>query len=146
MRGPYRVCIVRVVIRTGLSLATAILIAACGPDPLDHAEDFTEEVERVCADYCEINLACREPAWFESYDACEQTCLHATYIYNDTPCGEAMRAIMTCVGSQPTCELYNDTLNVHADEYTCQAETEHRAELSTFCSQSDEEPYPKGKP
>jgi hypothetical protein len=133
-----------------LGLVLLALVGAsvsCGdrliePEPAD----FTEEVERICADYCEVNLACREPPWFESYQECENVCLHLAYIYNDTPCGQATRDEIECIGSQPTCELYNDTLNVHAEQYTCKAEKDHWASLAESCGQSDEDPFPNGKP
>jgi hypothetical protein len=120
--------------------------AACGPGPLDEVEDFTAEVEQICADYCEMNLACHEPPWFETYAECEHICLHSEFMYNDTLCGERARAVRACVGSQPTCELYNDTNNVHADEYTCKAEKDGWAEVSEGCWNSDEDPFPKGEP
>lgn len=136
----------RAIFNLGITLVAGMMVAACGAGSLDYDEDFTKEVEQICADYCDVNLACREPAWFESDEACVHSCLHSAFIYNDTDCGEAKRAVVACVGSQPTCELYDDTLNVHAEVYTCQAETEHRAKLSEACGQSDENPYPNGKP
>jgi hypothetical protein len=122
------------------------LASACGPGPADYEEDFTAEVEQICVEFCETDLACREPQWFQSYGECEHNCLHTGYLYNDTDCGEARRAVMSCLASQPTCELYNDTLNVHADQYTCQAEKEHWTDVGPTCWQSDEDPYPKGQP
>jgi hypothetical protein len=120
---------------------------SCGDRVIEpEPEDFTEEVERICADYCEIYLACREEPVFDSHQECEQVCLHLAYIYNDTPCGEATRAVKECIGSQPTCDLYNDTLNVHAEQYTCKAEKDHWVSLAESCGQSDEDPYPYGEP
>ena len=132
----------------GLVVAAIVGVAlSCGDRTIDpEPEDFTEEVERICADFCEVNLECRDPPWFESYAECEHVCLHLGYIYNDTPCGEAMRAWHECIGSQPTCELYNDTLNVHAEQYTCKAENDHWASLAESCGQSAEDPFPHGEP
>lgn len=136
--------------RLSLGLVLFALVGAalsCGDRTIEpEPEDFTEEVERICADYCEINLACREPPWFESYQECEHVCLHLAYIYNDTPCGAAMRAVHECIGSQPTCDLYNDTFNVHAEQYTCKAEKDHWVDLAESCTQSDEDPFPHGDP
>ena len=103
-------------------------------------EDFTEEVERICADLCTMNLACQEPPAFASQDECESICLGTDYVYNDTTCGEVKRAAIECIGSQPTCELYLDTNNVLSDDYTCKAEKE--AWTSLHCRDSDEEPFP----
>jgi hypothetical protein len=47
-------------------------------------------------------------------------------------------------GSQPTCELYLDTYDVHADDYTCKAEKDHWGDLAASCGQSDEDPFPHG--
>jgi len=121
---------------------TFAVLGACSARPVDR--DFTQEVEKICADYCSINLACREPPWFESYEECEDLCLETPYVYNDTECGEARRALTECVGSTATCEVYNDTLNVHADDYTCKAENDHYHSLK--CGQSDEDPFPQGAP
>jgi hypothetical protein len=130
-----------------VSVALVGVVLSCGDRTIEpEPEDFTEEVERICASGCAVNLACREPPWFESYAECEQVCLHLAYIYNDTSCGEATRALYECIGSQPTCELYNDTLNVHAEQYTCKAENDHWASLAESCGQSDEDPFPHGEP
>ena len=75
-----------------ISVALIGAAVSCGDRTIEpEPEDFTEEVERICADQCEMNLACLEPPGFESYQECEQICLHTAYIYNDTDCGEAMR-------------------------------------------------------
>lgn len=144
--GDYHRCMTRFVITLGGIFVAATVVGACGPGQFGEDEDFTAEVERICADYCEINLACREPPFFESYEECEHNCLHSAYIYNDTECGRATRGEIECVGSQPTCELYNDTLNIHADKYTCQAEHERRVDVMKACQDSEEDPYPKGEP
>lgn len=136
----------RVVTIRGAALVVATLGVACGPGPVDQVEDFTEEVEQICTDFCELNFACRMPPGFDSYEECEHICLHSAFVYNDTVCGEATRAELACIASQPTCELYNDTWNVHADGYTCKVEKDHWAAVSESCGQSDEEPYPKGEP
>lgn len=89
-------------------------------------------------------------SWLRSlarrYQECEHICLHLAYIYNDTPCGEATRAVNACIGSQPTCDLYNDILNVHAEQYTCKAEKDDWASIAKSCGQSDEDPFPHGEP
>lgn len=125
-------------------LAVALLGAsaglACSARPADYHEDFTAEVERLCADYCEMNLACRAPPAFANYDECEDACLGLDYVYNDTTCGEAHRAMIECIGSQPTCELFMDTYNVSADDYTCKAEKDRVTSL--HCPQTDEDPTP----
>jgi hypothetical protein len=118
--------------------------SACSARTLDYEEDFIEEVEQICVNYCEKNLACHEPAWFETYEDCEAICLNTPFAYNDTICGQARRDMMTCIGSTTTCELYNDTNNVHADQYTCQFEKEFYLDLN--CGQTDEEPFPQGAP
>lgn len=146
IRGAYGGRMTRFVITLGIAFVTAGVAAACGPGPLDEVEDFTAEVERNCADYCELNLACEPTPGFELYDECEHVCLHDGFVYNDTVCGEAARAVTECIGSQPTCELFLDTYNVHADEYTCQAEKDGWAEVSEGCWSGDEDPFPKGKP
>jgi hypothetical protein len=117
---------------------------ACSARPLHYDEDFTEAVEYICADYCQMNLACREPPAFESYEACEDICLGSAYVYNDTDCGQALRDVFECIGSTPTCELFDDTYNVHADEYTCKIEKNHWVSLD--CGKSDEDPFPVGTP
>lgn len=122
-----------------VAVFVGIAAGACRPGPVDYDEDFTEEVERICADYCEMNLACHEPPWFDTYDECETTCLGTAYVYNDTACGEARRAIFECVGATATCEEYNDTNNVHADNYTCKSEKDHWLDLD--CGTSDEDPH-----
>jgi hypothetical protein len=134
--------------RWPLALVSVALVGAalsCGDRTIDEPEDFIEEVERICADNCEMQFACFEPP-FESYEACEHVCLHTGYIYNDTDCGEAKRGVYGCVASQPTCELYLDTYDVHADDYTCKAEKDHWADLAESCGQSDEDPFPHGEP
>jgi hypothetical protein len=136
--------------RLSLRLVLFALVGAalsCGehlvePEPAD----FTEEVERICADYCQTYLACREEPVFESYQECEHICLHIPFIYNDTACGETKRDVYECIGSQPTCELFLDTYNVHAEQYTCKAEKDHWANLAESCGQSDEDPFPHGEP
>jgi hypothetical protein len=130
-----------------VSVALVGAVLSCGdrliePEP----EDFTEEVERICADNCEMQFTCFEPPAFESYEECEHICLHTPYIYNDTDCGAAKRGVYGCVGSQPTCELYLDTYDVHADDYTCKAEKDHWGDLAASCGQSDEDPFPHGEP
>lgn len=64
----------------------------------------------------------------------------SSFILNDTDCGEAHRAMMECIGSQPSCELFLDTYDVHADEYTCKAEKDRYTGL--LCGQSSEDPSP----
>jgi hypothetical protein len=135
------------------SLALAVMVVlvgaalSCGDHLIEpEPADFTEEVERICADNCEMHFACGEPPAFESYEECEQICLHLAYIYNDTVCGEATRGVYGCIGSQPTCELYLDTNNVHAEQYTCKAEKDHWISLSQSCGESDEDPFPNGEP
>jgi hypothetical protein len=117
---------------------------------LDEAEDltdFTEEIQRICADLCEVNQACIEPPPFESQEACEDFCPRGPFRQNDSMCGEANRALLECVGSLPTCELFFDSFNLSraADEYPCQAERERWIEIYEACRAS-EDPYPKGAP
>lgn len=131
----------------GLVALALVGALSCGDRTIEpEPEDFTEEVERICEEYCEIYLACREEPVFDSYDECEHSCLHTAYIYNDTDCGEAKRGMYECVASQPTCELFLDTYDVHADDYTCKAEKDHWASLAESCGQSDEDPFPHGEP
>ena len=125
------------------AIAGIVALAGCSRTA-DYKEAFTAEVERMCANYCALNLECQEPPAFEGYDECESYCLGLSYVYNDTECGEAKRAKFECIGSQPTCELYDDTQNVHADEYTCKAEKD--AFTSLNCGDSDEDPYPHDTP
>lgn len=121
-------------------LVTAVITPACNARSADPPEeDFTEAVERICNDYCSMNLACREPAAFENYQECEDICLESAYIYNDTDCGQALRDVFECIGSTSTCELFDDTYNVHADDYTCNAEKDHWVSLD--CGQSAEDPF-----
>jgi hypothetical protein len=118
--------------------------AACGDRIAEIDQDFTDEVRRICVDNCTMDLACREPQWFDTYAECEAVCLDTPYIYNDTDCGQARRDLVACIGSTATCELYNDTNNVHADDYTCKAEKDDW--LSLECGQNDEDPFPNGAP
>jgi hypothetical protein len=138
----------RFVITPAVAFVVAMVAGACGPGQLDEVEDltnFTEEVQRICADLCEVNLACIEMSAFESQEACEHACPGFQFIQNDSTCGEAKRALLECVGSQPTCELFFDTFNVFADEYPCQAERERWIEIGEACLAS-EDPYPKEEP
>jgi hypothetical protein len=138
----------RFVITPGLAFVVAMVAGACGPgqaEQLDEVEDFSEEVQRICADVCELNQACFEPPPFESQEACEHLCLYGPFIQNDSMCGEAVRAGNECIGSLPTCELFFDALNVYADEYPCQAEHERWIEIYEACLDS-EDPYSKGAP
>ena len=124
---------------TSVAILLVAAAFACSARPADYEEDFTAVVEQICADYCEMNLACHEPAWFETYEACDDTCLGLAYIYNDTDCGQAKRNMYECIGSTSTCELYNDTNNVHADQYTCKTEKDRWVSLD--CGQSTEDPF-----
>lgn len=54
-----------------------------------------------------------------------------------------MRDVYECIGSQPTCELFLDTNNVHAEQYTCKAEKERWISLAKSCGQSDEDRGPR---
>jgi hypothetical protein len=130
----------------GLAALATLLVAglACSARVVDVERDFTEEVERLCVDFCTMNLDCHEPPWFETYGDCEHACLHAAYVYNDTVCGHARRALLECVGSTETCELYNDANNVFAEDYTCKAEKDHFTGLD--CGSSPEDPHPHGPP
>ena len=71
-------------------------------------------------------------------------CLGLAYVYNDTDCGEAKRDMYECISSTQTCELFNDTYNVHAEVYTCKTEKDHWVDLN--CGQSDEGPFPQEAP
>jgi hypothetical protein len=122
--------------RPALGLAAlAILVAglACSARVAEIERDFTEEVERLCVDFCTMNLACHEPPWFETYEECEQVCLNTAYVYNDTACGQARRDMLECAGLLETCELYND-------DDVCKAEKDDYVGLQ--CGTSDEDPYP----
>jgi hypothetical protein len=135
----------RFVITPGIAFVVAMVAGACGPGQLDEDEDLTEKVERICTDLCELELACIEPSLFESHEDCEHTCLHTQFIHNDSTCGEVKRAMLECFGSQPTCELYLDTFNDHADEYTCQAEKDPWLAIWEACL-ANEDRYPRGEP
>jgi hypothetical protein len=116
----------------------ALAITACSDRSGDYHEDFTQEVERICEDYCAMNLACREPPAFESVDECESICLDTPYLYNDSTCGQAERDMYACIASTATCDLFDDTYNVHAESYTCKPEKDRFFALD--CGQSGEDP------
>ena len=120
------------------TLTTTIVVVACSGRQLDVEEDFTEEVARICDAFCEMNVACHEPPVFDTEDECLELCLDHPYMYDDTECGAAHRADMDCVGATTTCAEYLDTLNVHADDYTCKAERQAIAPLD--CGTSTEDP------
>lgn len=103
----------------GLALG---LVLACSDRTIDPVVDYTEEVERICTAYCEMNVMCHEPAIFSTFEDCYDVCIDMTYLWDDTHCGEVMRDIHDCAGATTTCEAYNDTNNVHAEDYTCKAE------------------------
>lgn len=112
----------------GLLLVSGL---ACSGRPADPAEDHSEEVAKICADFCGQALACLPPDdGFESYEDCEGSCLTLGYIYNDSACGDALRDAYACIGSTPTCEAFLDTNNVDAEDYTCKAEKEHYTSLT----------------
>lgn len=105
-----------------MGIAVSLLVASCSRTmPID----FTDDVERVCAAYCEQNLACHEPALFESFEDCYDLCFNEIpRLWQDDACGEAVRAKYECVGQTHSCEAYIDSNNVLADNYTCKAEKE----------------------
>jgi hypothetical protein len=133
------------VVTLGVTFAVSLAATvACGARTGDYTEDFSEAVEEICTDYCTMFFACRDPSFFESYEDCETRCSGLGYIYNDTACGQSQRDMIGCIGSQPTCELFNDTENVFADDYTCKAEKDY--DTSLYCGQVDEDPYAQTPP
>lgn len=99
--------------------------------------DFSDEVDRICDNFCEMNLRCHEPPLFADESECHEVCVGQAYVMNDTDCGAAQRAQLDCVGHTQTCAAYNDTNNVDAETYTCQTET---LAFVTICGSSDEQP------
>lgn len=128
--------------RHWLGFGVAIVLGlGCAERPANPAKDFSDEVEQICADYCEQALACLPPdEQFETYGDCEGRCLTLGYIYNDSACGEAIRDAFACIGSTSTCEAFLDTNNVNAKSYTCQAEKEHYSSLT--CDEDPSEDAP----
>ena len=108
---------------TLIGLGAVALVACSRVAPAD----VSEEVERICAAFCEQNVACHEPELFETVDDCFQVCFHEyPSMHELDECGEATRALYDCVGSTQSCEEYLDTNNIGADDYACKAEKESR--------------------
>jgi hypothetical protein len=119
-----------------LCTTTAVFTAACADRTL--AEDFTDDVERICQSMCEMNLACRDPPAFESMDECYAYCAGFEIMYEDSECGRAWRGMYECLGNTANCEEFLDTNNVHAEEYTCMEETLALSGLKCFASEGED--------
>lgn len=113
-----------------LLLAVIVSSVACNRIADSDPIDYTEEVERICLGLCEMNVACHEPPLFETVEECEAVCLDIQTLYDDTNCGSAGRDLYDCVAATTTCEMYNDTNNVNAEDYTCKAEKDRLASLT----------------
>jgi hypothetical protein len=101
------------------SLVVAMVTPACASRTGDIAEDFTEDVHRICHSMCEMNLACRDPPAFETFEECFADCSGPELIYEDSECGQAFRDHFECLGNTANCEEFLDTNNVDAAEFTC---------------------------
>ena len=84
--------------------------------------DFSEEAERICRDYCSINVRCLDPSMFETESECADMCLEDEVLFEDSPCGATYRNALDCVAQLETCAEYEDANNTHLEHYTCQAE------------------------
>ena len=85
--------------------------------------DLSAEVDRICAMFCQRNVACHEPRLFETEDDCYEVCFEEfPSLHQQTECGAANRALYECVANTTTCEDYLDTNNVFAEDYTCKTE------------------------
>lgn len=105
-----------------LAALAMVLVTACGDRTADIERDFSEDVERICASMCARVMECRVPPLFETSEACEASCAMPGFMYDDSPCGEALRDYIGCIGSTQSCAEYLDTLEVDADVFTCQQE------------------------
>ena len=120
----------------GLFLIAAALAAACGERTTPR--DFSAEADRICRDYCAMNVACHEPAIFEQESECREVCLDNELLFEDSECGASRRAGLDCVAQTETCADYRDTNNVNAETYTCQVEKLAFVELQCGSADADE--------
>lgn len=124
--------------RSALLICVSFIITACSSRTVDVEEDYTEEVERICRDLCEKVVTCVDPPLFETQEECRATCTGLDIMYEDSACGEGFRALYGCIGGTPTCEVYLDTKNVIAPDYTCKQENEALGPLKCGASEGDD--------
>jgi hypothetical protein len=110
------------------SFGAALAFAACSGRTGDYEEDFSDDVERICTAMCEKVVACRDPPVFATEEECRSVCDNES-MYEDTACGQGIRDFRECIGATANCEEYLDTLDVHAEDFTCKAENEGYAML-----------------
>lgn len=114
------------------SFGAAVAFAACGSRTGDYEEDFSEDVQRICTNLCEKVVECRDPPLFETVDECRATCTIPSFMYDDSECGRTLRDFRECVGETQSCEEYLDTLEVHAEDFTCKEELDAYAALCVY--------------